>query len=405
MTILITEPPVGTVPHRAIHNRFHLDTGGLAIHFLLDDRRIGPMGLTILQAMGKDLRVTGGRTIRNEEHVRYAPIWAQAHRLQTAAVLDGQRLTAAMVRHLRALLTDSPEIVAVCESGTARRTNRLLNRDGATATLLDWDAFLAAHPTHEPPSDSEPDNPYRMEHLPSVDFLVFRHTARLANTPDVFHAIDADYTAAYRAAKTLTPSLDAVLTHLDEITWHANSTAPILVAIRATQAALFRRGWLLRARADLLLGTLSTVRHPRPTARDWLALRAYTRPERSATTALYLLGVPATELVDITVVEVERSLQQSLLRDQPIPDLARPLLAAQLLRRRAEGAGEASAYLDLPPGNRRRHMEMIIDARRDLDLPIDGRRIRTDNSTQPARPTTHRTRIINTLGLDLGLLT
>lgn len=397
MSILVTEPPIGTIPHRALANRFDLDTGGLALHLPLEARRIGPIGLAILQAMGKDLTVTGGNAVRNDEHTRYAPVWSAAHGIRHVAVLDGQRVTAAMAHHLRALLGPDTEIVAVCESGTARRTHRLLNRDGADAHALDWDQFLTAHPVQAPPTTTGPDRRYTMGHLPSVDFLAFRHTARQVNTADVFAAIDADYVTAYKAATTIDPDIDAVLAHLDETTWTATSTAPILVAIKATQAALFRRGWLLRARPDQLTGTLCTVRHPRATDHDWRALRAYIRPERSAATALFLLNVAAPDIPAVTIADIDTALATGTLNGEPIPDLARPLLTAELLRRRTEGHPDTAPYVTLPPVNPRRHLEFIIDARRDLDLPIDGRTIRTENAAQ-------RTRLLYTLGLDLRSL-
>lgn len=291
------------------------------------------------------------------------------------------------------------QIVAVCESGTSRRTHRLLNRDGAPAEHLDWDTYISEHPTR--PATDEPDGPpdgYTFDNLPTVDFLVFRHTVRRTNTAEVFAAIDRDYVNAYRAATTLAPGIDAILAHLDTITWPANSTAPILVAIKATQAALFQRGWLLRARSDQLIGTLTSERHPRPTDQNWAALRAYIRPERSASAALYLLGVPAPDLPTLTIAEVTQALDDGALRGRSIPLAARPLLSAELLRRTSEGYTDTDRYLTLPTANPRRHLEFIIDARRDLDLPIDGRSIRTANST-------HQTRLLYTLGLDLQALT
>lgn len=242
-------------------------------------------------------------------------------------------------------------------------------------------------------SDGPPDG-YTFANLPTVDFLVFRHTARQINTPSVFAGIDRDYVNAYRAATDVEPNIDAVLAHLDTITWPAHTTAPILVAIKATQAALFRRGWILRARSDALIGTLTSVRHPRPLEQNWTALRAYIRPERSAAVTLYLLGVPAPDLPTLTVADVAHALDVGTLNGRAIPTAARPLLTAELLRRTSEGHAQTDPYLTLPPVNPRRHMEFIIDARRDLDLPIDGRGIRTANATQ-------QTRLLYTLGLDL----
>ncbi|TPG17055.1 hypothetical protein [Pedococcus bigeumensis] len=399
MTILVTEPPVGTIPHLSVAGRFHIDNGSLAVNLPPDVRRIGIIALTILETMGKDLRVTGGNAVRNEEHIKYAPIWVAAHGLDRIAVLNGQRVTAAMAGHLRTLFGQHAQIIAVCESGTSRRTLRLLKRDGAAATTLDWDDFLTSNPVRQQQAPTEaPTDGYTLDDLPHVDFLVFRHTAQTITTPAMFATIDKDYTTAFKAATQIEPNLETVLDDIARITWNAHSTASILVTVKAFQAALFRRGWLLRARADQLLGTLCSVRHPRATDRDWKALRAYIRPERSATAALFLLNVPAADIPTLTLKEVENALTDGALRGAPIPEAARPLLIAEALRRHAENQSPDGPFLTLPPGNPRRHLEFIIDARRDLGLPIDGRTIRTENDT-------HRTRTLYNLGLDLGSLT
>jgi hypothetical protein len=394
--IHLTEAPNGTIPHRDLADRFDLDWGTLALHLKLEDRRIGPIALTLLETMGKTLQVTGGNAVRTVEHVAHAPIWARAHNLTTVAVLDAQNLTVAMVRHLNTLLPDVT-LVGVCDHGTYDTAHRVLQWGGGTVHPLPWDQFDQDHPHRPAPTLPPPTDGYTMADLPHVDFLMFRHTARQLNDADRFTAIDEHYRDAYTAAHTVEPTIDAVIAHLDTITWPAHTTAPVVVAVRATQAALFKRGWLLRVRTDQLIGNLSSVRHPRPTDRDWKALRAYIRPERSAATALYLLGMSARDIPTLTIGDVEAALEAGTLQGRAIPDLARSLLMAEALRRRAEGHDTADPYLTLPAVNDRRHLEFIIDARRDLDMPIDARQIRNHTYGQSART-------LNSLGLEIRSL-
>ena len=396
MTIHLTEAPAGVIPHRNIADRFSLDRGTLALNLKMDDRRIGPIALTLLQAMGKRLDVTGGYSVRQVEHIDYAPIWAQAHNLTDVAILDAQRLTPAMVRHLHTLLPNV-RLTGICEPGTVRRATATLRWEAGQVIPLPWDKFMHAHP-ELPKMQDEPTDPYCIDDLPHVDFLTFRATVRNLSTPNVFEAIDNDYRRAYRAASTIEPTLDTVIAHLDATTWEAHTTAPLIVAIRATQAALFARGWLLKVRTDQMLGTLASVRHPRPQDRDWRALRAYIRPERSAAVALYLLGTPASVIPTITIAEIAAALGSGTLNGHTLPAMAKPLLHAEVLRRRSQGHPDSAPYLRLPPGNPRRHLEFIIDARRDLHLPIDGRQIRNHTYSQSART-------LNSLGLDLKDLT
>ena len=396
MTIHLTEPPNGVIPHREVANRFDLGRGTLVLNLKIDDRRVGAIALTLLQAMGKRIDVTGGYSVRQVEHVDYAPFWVQAHGLTDVVILNAQTLTSAMVRHLHQLLP-KVTLTGICEPGSLHRATATLRWESGVVIPLRWDQFMRAHP-QLPALQDEPTDPYGVNDLPHVDFLTFRATVRDLCTPDVFTAIDADYRTAYRAAATVDPTLDAVIEHLDNITWQAHTTAPLIVAMRATQAALFARGWLLKVRTDQMLGTLTSVRHPRPQDRDWRALRAYIRPERSATTALYLLGTPAAAIPELTIADIAAALQSGVLHKHPIPALAQPLLRAELLRRRHEGHPDTAPYIRLPPVNPRRHLEFIIDARRDLHLPIDGRQIRNHTYGQSART-------LNTLGLDLRSLT
>ena len=393
--IHLTEAPTGFVAHATLANRTNPDDGTLLLHLSMTDRRIGEIALTLLQALGKSLQVTGGNTVRTAEHTQYAPLWAVAHRLTEVLVLDAQRLTAAMVRHLRTLLGNDVRLVGYANPAPRPEYRRAITAEGVTTTTITWEDLLVAHPPTRPTGTTPRADGYSLDHLPLVDFLVFRDTARRLNTPATFAAIDTDYRTAYTAAATVNPDVHAVIAHLDQSTAATSSTAPILVAIRATQAALFRRGWLLQAHPD------PAPRHPRmhpppqPKPRRLERLRAYIRPERAATTTLYLLGTPAKALNSTTIGEARAALDTRTHTGRPVPDVARPLLTAQLLRREHEGAHDHDSYLNLP--GQRRHLEILIDARRDLALPIDGRNLRDDHVT-------HSSRVLDRLGLNVRTL-
>jgi hypothetical protein len=97
----------------------------------------------------------------------------------------------------------------------------------------------------------------------------------------------------------------------------------------------------------------------------------------------------------VTYGQVADALDRRSIVERPIPPLARPLLAAQLGRRTAEGATQGDSYLNLRGA--RRHLEILIDARRDLGLPIDGRNLRDDG-------TSNATRLLHRLGLEVRSL-
>lgn len=364
MTIHITEAPAGTIPHRLLADRIHPDRQALLVQFPPREKRPGGVALDLLQAMGKDFRVVGANSVRNDEHRLYAPMWAVAHGITTVAVLDAQQTHPRVIGWLLDLLPATTTTVLVCEPGHAATAAHRFRDAGITPAPLDWDTWLEEHPK---PSVNLAtvgalEEGYNLDHLPKCDFLTFRYACRERNTTDRFQAIDSDYVRVYGAAQTVMPDEPAVISHLDAMTAAATSTASMLVAIRATQSAFFARGHLLRAHPDRLLGVLSCTKAPRPTDDDWRALRAYIRPERAATTTLYLLGVAANALNSTTVEAVHNAMSSGRIAGRTIPDLAKPLLAAQLVRREHEEAAPADSYLNL--NGERRHLEILIAARR-----------------------------------------
>lgn len=395
--LLVTEPPADAVPSAHFVHRFDPSRGSVLIRLSPTDRTVGAAALTLLQALGKNLLITGALAVRNEEHRLYTPVWLEAMDIQTVVVAHAHTLRGDVLRHLRSLMPSSVQnLVLIAEPGRTQRVLSTLSRyPDAHPVVVPWSQVTAEHPKVVPPPTVTEDA-YTLEHLPHVDFLLFRDASRRLNTAERFAAIDADYVRVYRDGHEVDPDLRAILDHLVQVSASAYTTAPLLVAVRATQAALFKRGWLLRAHPDKLLGTLSSVRLPRPTDVTWRDLRAYIRPERPATCALHLLGVPATELMTVTLDDVSTTLATGTLKGAPVPSLAQPLLRAQLLRRQTEGATGPDPYLALP--GERRHLDILIDARRDLAIPIEGRAlIQHDENFQI--PTIRR------LGLDLQGLT
>jgi hypothetical protein len=397
MNIVVTETPSGSIPPVEVAGRFDPDRGSLQIQFSPTDRTPGAVALTLLDALGKDLRVTGSHAVRTAEHRIYAPIWVRAQAIHTVAVVNAQSLRPDTVEHLIAMIRTVEDLILVCEPGHAPSTVsrfRTLTHRGHPVAPTPWHQFEHTCPKHAPRAVPVPRDGYALGHLPPTDFTLFRDACRRVNSHHRFAAIDAEYVWFYKAGKTVPPDIDSVIDHIADITREATTTAPILVAVRATQNALFDRGWLLQAQADKLLGTLTSVRHPKPTPEHWRALLTYIRPERAATVALYLLGVPTTALNTRSVADIRSAVTQGSISDQPIPKAAIPLLTAELLRREHEHASADDSYLNLRGA--RRHLEILIDARRDLAIPIDarrdlaipidGRNLRDDHLKQSTRP-------------------
>lgn len=392
--LFLTEPPADVFPAEALAGRF----APTEVAVLLDlanyeQKSPGGLAIRILRQIGKRTDLIGTRSIREQEHRIYLPIWVEAHHIRTAVLADSQRLRPWAVRTALQLMPTLDQMVLVVEPGHSASTLARLRSYALDPVRLDWTAFTATHPRLPAPAPAP--ETYGMEHLPHVDFLLFRYRCRTDNTPERFAAIDTDYRDAFHLASRVTPNERSVLDMLTDRVRKADTTAQILVAIRATQRALFARGHLMQVHPDRLLGTLAAIQPPRPTERHWHALRAYIRPERAAVIALFLLGVPTGDIATLRCHDITQALRTGNLDGHPVPDLAAAFLHAQLLRREREEATPKDSFLVLPG---RRHQEFLADGRRDLDLPLDGRSISNDHKT-------HFNRALYRIGIQVRPLT
>jgi hypothetical protein len=380
----LVQAPRGVIPHRVLGERIGSNGDRVLLTLTYADRTSGTVALALLAGMGKSLRTTGAHSVRTDEHRTYAPVWLRAYGIKEVVLLDAQVVKVSAVLALLDLVPADIMVTLIAE-GEGQTPLRLALQGHEVATQsVEWDRWLSAlgpGPVDDAPGATPAG--YGLDHLPNGDFLTFRWNAKTLNTAERFQAIDSDYKRAYTAASLVEASESAVIAHLAALTRNADTTAPIFTAVRATQAALFARGVLMQVHSDLLLGTLTSARPPRPTATDWKALRCYIRPERPATVALYLLGVAAQDLRPFTVGDARAALRSSILNGRPLPLEAGAILTAQLSRRVSEGAESTASFLDLR--GERRHLEILIDARRELGLPIDGRNLRDDHTSADTR--------------------
>ena len=387
MKVYISEPPAPNPP-ALLRGRFSAEYGTFALLIGAAEKVRGKrtrktVSIPFFHCLGKNLGTVGSYTGQTSEFRSQIQHWFAAYDARHLVVFNGEVLFPATMEAVFEYAATVPEVTFVCEPGGYERTRAAVHAAGASTTRLDWEDLLARLPL-VPDPEPLPETAYDMEHLPTVDFLLFRHHARTLNTADRFAAIDADYRTAYQAALDVEPDLDTIVAMLAEITRTATVTAPIMVALRATQVALLKRGWLLNAHQDKAIGTLCSVRSPNPTDAHWRALHGYVRTQRVAGVALYLLDVPPNDLNTVTVGEVETSLSEGHVRGCPIPDLARPLLKAHLSFRRSEAAADDDPYLNQKGS--RRHLEDLIDARRHLGIPVDARFLRGGSLTHTQRP-------------------
>lgn len=412
MRAFITEAPAPNPP-ALLRDAFSREAGTFALFVppagtVRNKQTRKTLGIPFFDCLGKNLGLVGAYTVTTPEFRHQIEHWFSAYNARHLVVFNGDALAKGGVEAVLEYAAPVPQVTFVAEPGQHEKVRRAVQAAEVPVSRLAWDDLLNAlpdlpqsHRTIGPNARTasavpgETPVPYEMGHLPTVDFLLFRHQARTLNTPERFAAIDADYRAAYKAALDFEPEQAAVIAGIAEVTREATSTAPIMVALRATQAALLTRGWLLAAHPDKAIGTLCAIRPPRPTDDHWRALHGYVRTARVAGVALFLLDVPPGDLNAITVGDVAGFLREGAVRGRPIPALARPLLQVHHSVRISQGAAPGDPYLNQKGA--RRHHEDLIDARRHLSIPIDARQLHSTLA--------HSHRALWRIGLELRDLT
>lgn len=404
----LATPPAGTNGPLSLSGRFDPFAGTFGLHCPLPDRARKhvtrkSLSVPMFHALRKNFATVGGYTLQTSDFRAQIPAWFAAYDARRLVIFGAEVLPPATLAELLELTATVKTVTFVTEPDGDELTRHVLAMGGLTdIATTQWHELLEDLPVL--PVPEKPQNFYTMDDLPLCDFVLFRNRARHHNTAEVFAAIDADYTTAYKRALDAPLTLEGVINVLGHAAREATSTGQIMTALRATQSALLARGWLLQAHQDMALGTLCALTPPTPTEAHWRALNGYTRTQRAAGVALYLLDIPTGELNSVTVGDVRAWLSAGAITHTdiagtavaiPIPLHARPCLAAHLNFRRSQSADDKAPYLD--QAGPRRHLEDLIEARRDLGIPVDGRNLKRGDLR-------HSHRALYRLGLNLKAL-
>ncbi len=365
--VLVTEAPEGTRPHALVR---HADPD-LRTAFLVarpDDGRPSGPAQDILRALGVRDNVVAAKGT-SSEHSKLAVVWLAAHRTRTVVVSSPQPLKDDALREYAELSSAAgSDLLLVCDAGHARNTTNRLRCWGAEQTT--WDTAAGTLPPARAhaavAATPDPVEWDRQVTLPRADFTLFRDACRRLLPPDRFGPVDTLYKQT--AHRVLTDPRAPMQQHVfEELTAEFDRSPTLdhcITVLRATQAALFRRGWLLGADLGKVIARLTSENRTMPlTDAQWRSLRAYRSPARSAACALAASGYGNTESLRLTLVDTAE--------DSPamnaVNALALPYLRAQRLSRYGEGAQEHEGYFDL---GKTALSNALKDARRTLGLPL-----------------------------------
>lgn len=299
------------------------------------------LGGELLTGLGKDATHDGVRH-HTTDVWRHLRAWMLAHPIRDVVLASAE--------HAR-----PTHLVSIAEIVAAAGARLWLHTDGPASKSLELPlAAWAGEPrpverlaTHlasrrlAPAPAARAADPFPA--VPRVDFPTFRAACRDLLSPPDFARVDARYIAAFaRAAERLAdPTPDAVGTYLRTELGACASADEVLVVLRATQAALFRAGWLLQVALSSFLAIVE--REPRVGTRtpaEWARLRPYTDPLLGAITALRAGGVEITDLPVVRVGDVSTDGSTVRVNSErfPIESAARVFVRAQRALRLGDGA-------------------------------------------------------------------
>jgi hypothetical protein len=366
--------------------------GRLVVHVRPADRTSADHASTLLEGLGKRLDLLHRRTLSVQHRRELTKVWLRAYCIDTVVLCSPQMLNRRNLNWLLDLLSPAQRVVFACDHGASGPLRRLL----PDAHRDTWESIAAALTGEtSSPANLDAHHPsYRFEDLPDTDFLTFRADCRHDLGRQTFAELDRLYLPAFRAAQRVPAEEQAVLEHFQRHGGELATAGQLLVLIRATQAAFFRRGYLLRVHRDRLLGTLATLRTTTAHLEHFRVVHASVLTVPAAVCALHLMDMSIAAMLRLTISDAAR---QAGRRRQHAGGTDHPggvFLRAQLLWRQGRGATDDDLLL---PIGAPQASKILAEARRDLDLPIDAGNARTAS---------HRdTRRYTRLGMKLEQLT
>lgn len=377
MTIFLTRSPEGAFPSD-LGRWHHPDLRVVYTQAHPGDTNPGAAAMTVMESLGKRADVAGGRD-GVHENLAWLPLWLRAHQVEWLVLADPHVLRPNVLGTLLRVVSGSPVNLVLATRPTAPSDITAV-LDGYSPTHVPWTRISRTLP--KPPRTTGPviEPPVQP---PNSDWYRYRTDCRDLLPAEQHQALDRHYldglTATQHWLDTATPDETSTSALLAHQVGQAHSLAEGLTRVRAAQAAFFGHGWHLRIHQTRLMQTLAAAADTRFTDADWVSLRAYRPPHRSALVALHQAGIPLDDLMTITVADVAAALDAGQIGPYPIAPAARPFLTAQLLQRVTEHATADDTYITGPvrtPG------DVINRAARDLGLLIGKHHASQNRHTQ-----------------------
>lgn len=336
--------------------RFALDlnrplAGLLTVDVTPGNRKTYELAKDVLAGLGKRVDISGASPTSHETWFR-ACAWMTGERIRDifvcrAHLVDGYRLR----RLIELAAIADARLWLLMHRPSLNRGQKEVARDWGIATMR-FPEFRRLWKSALPPKQVAPEPQRALPTVPDEEFPTFLACSKTLLSAEQFRRVSGMYWAAH--AQTLEwfdghtgrqgdPVTEGAITEfLHTLLAPCAGLTERVVCGRASQAACFLRGWLLKLDAKALAGAYLAA--PLSTLDEEAAntVRLYEHPRYAAAAVIALASrEPASALVavDVTDVEADGSALRVAGRRVEVPNAARGIIRALLAFRLSEGAG------------------------------------------------------------------
>ena len=345
MTVTLTPLPSGTNLHEMFPNTD--PTSGIITFTARPSRAAWAVTQSMLEAFGARFDIFGsGR--KHDEDLALLSAWLVAYDIRIVVVRMATNLNDFETMDSLLMLCEGvgAELALTCDEDTGIHLFDWVHQHGTVhpdMTLLTERIDAYRRPVMAVP---EPEDAAFPISLPKVDFYLFRARCRALLSSEQFEVVDALYRQTFRSVRDAPFGTIEEASHrlLDTCSRHSN-VGVVKTIIRASQAAMFTKGILLKVDLTAFIRDVPDGLHRRLTPAELISLRAYRTSWRSCVIVLRDANFSRSDIKALRMDQVMTNGQIVQAHIGQVSEAAKVYLKAQRLTRISEGASDVSPFI------------------------------------------------------------
>ena len=373
---LVFDPEDHIDHHRALKAVHDLSAGRIVCELKGGRQNVTALAASVLTALGKDLDRRGNHK-GSVLNWRRAEVWLRAEGVRELVAIRAQSLDWRCIEHMANLAARVDCGLTLVFAGQSELEGpRLRSVSRFPFEVLDFARWATGHGAACAKKPARPDgdghghgdgdgdgdgDEKAFPPVPADDFTLFRASCRDHLNAGDFATVDSCWWAAFAAARAWVSAAGAldeevVSAYLRDRMTSVASYGEVLTTIRATQAALFHAGWLVKVNHERFTGSALQEPYGLLTAANAAALRGFVPPRLAAAATLAMVLRTPTELLTglhLQDLDEDGAAVRALNGEFEIPGPFRSFLRALWLERVGQGAHAESPLFLAPDGKKR----------------------------------------------------